>query len=272
MNSRNLTVLDTPFFRVSADAECGGKITELFHHRLGRNLLATSLPEAHLTLEGGECFQIAGWDEAFPSLEPCDEIPTLGHAWRMPADCRIIERSLFSQWRIPHWRLLREINISQHTVSADYTIANLSNDPATMLWAAHVLFPLTGFLHAELPAEELHPGTQCDVDELCAHLHRDAGGWRIEHSQLCGRSWKFFLPAERDVVLHYADAVLTLSTTAPWWGIWLNLGAHQTTCLGIEPTTVPTDVLPEVTAPIAGRGLYHVSWQVQVQPCREVCA
>jgi len=258
------TVLDLPGFRISADAEAGGRITELFHHPLGRNLLAAGEPEACLTLEGGQSFAIAGWIEAFPSLEPCGEIPTLGHAWRTPAACVLRGQRLLSHWHIPGWRLVRTIRATSRTVTAEYTVANLNPDPAAMLWAAHVLFPLAGLAHAELRAGRLLPGPQCDLQALASHLEDVDNGWRIPAPRRCGRSWKFFLPAARAVVLHYDDATLTLSTTAPWWGIWLNLGAHQTACLGIEPTTAPTDSVSEVPTPLVGNGRHSIAWQLQI--------
>ncbi len=258
--------LENASFRISRDEERGGKITAIFDYRIGRNLLAADAVPACLTLEGGAQFAVAGWDEAFPTLEPDGEFPTLGLAWRMRGDYEVVEDALLSRSSIPPWHLERAVRMHDDMINADYAITNNDALPTRMLWAAHALYPLAGLQLVELPYGELHPGPGCRLEELRTRLTQAAYSWHVRHLEACGKSWKFFLPATSAVIMHYADARLTLTTTAPWWGIWLNLGALGSGCLGIEPTNAPTDSLSKVSNPVAGHGTYTVSWTLQVQP------
>ncbi|HEY3416876.1 MAG TPA: hypothetical protein VGM23_08335 [Armatimonadota bacterium] len=258
-------LLETAAWRIVADPRRGGKIVEMFSHRLRRNLLAAEQPGAVLTLEDGAVFSVAGWDEAFPTLEPSGGQPTLGQAWRLSVDCRASADRLLTCWDMPSWHMEREIRAASERVEARYAITNTGDVSLPMLWTAHVLYPLEGLVSAELPMGRVIPGPGCQLEELEQVLRADKNGLRIADTNHNGKSEKFFLPAIRPIVLQYADACLTLTTDVPWWGIWLNCGVFQTQCLGIEPTTAPTDALHEVHESIAGAGTVQLSWQLYVQ-------
>jgi len=258
--------IETDEFRITADPHRGGKIVEIFAYRLRRNLLAEERPDAILRLEKDAVFSVAGWDEAFPTLEPSGGYPTLGQAWRTAADCRSVDNRLVTQWNMPPWVMEREITTVGETITACYAITNTSAAALPALWASHLLFPLDGLVHAELPLGRMVPGPGCELNYLEQQLSIGCAGVRIEDTSPLAKSWKFFLPANGPVVLQYRDACLSLTTEALWWGIWLNRGVLGTRCLGIEPTNAPTDVLDEARTAIAGGEILRTSWQVQVKP------
>ena len=260
-----VVTLNTPLLSLTIDPKQGGKITGIFDRRLGRNVLADRLP-APLPLPDGAVFTIAGWDEAFPNLEPHGELPTLGLAWRATPRCWLTENSLHTLWSLPTWSIERDITISGDALIARYTMTNLRDEPQPAIWAGHALYPLEQLTQAILPAGEMLPGPNCCLREVSEQLIADALSRRIVDTTPVARSWKFFLPAAREVQLHYHDARLTLTTDAPWWGIWLCRGAHGVNCLGIEPTNAPTDYLAEVKEAIPAGGKWETSWCLLVVP------
>jgi len=265
-----LTVLNAGV-RLSIHPRSGGKISEVFAVSLGRNLLAEPSPEAVLALENGRQFSVSGWDEAFPTLEPCGAIPTLGYAWRTPADCALHDHQLITQWEFDDWRLARTIRLEPMGLAVSYVITNQADTPRPALWAGHVLMTLNEFQQAQLPAGEIFPGPGLHLESLKEILLDTDQGWVIPHSPDRGRSWKFFLPNRQPVTLCYSDARVVLTSEAPWWGIWLNLGALHTRCIGVEPTTFPTDCLRKVNPPFGPGESVSTSWRLAIQPVSNSC-
>ncbi|MHB9036188.1 MAG: hypothetical protein ACYC64_05945 [Armatimonadota bacterium] len=249
---------------MSLDPTRGGKITELVHRSMGRNLLLSEEAVCDMPLDDGAVFAIAGWDECVPSIEACAGIPVLGHAWRMNVEAALSQDNLNTFWRMPGWTLERGIETNDTSLTARYALKSDSDKPASVLWASHVMYPLAGLVEAVLPPGEPVVHWRCNLDELKSVIEGDSRGWFVRNTVGRGNSWKFFLPAEGDVVLRYTDAVLTLSTDAPWWGIWLNLGHKGIPCIGVEPTNVPTDSVNDVLDIVPPRGMLKSSWSIRV--------
>lgn len=249
---------------LSLDARRGGKITRLFDVGLGRNLLLSSSQSGRLVLDDGLVFDVSGWDEIIPSIEPCDDVPPMGWAVRTSPRCLAEAGCLVSEWEIPGWRLERSIRVAGSGLTADYGITNRSERPAKVLWAAHVLYPTEGLHEVTLPAGGIIPGPGCDVDEVMRVLARDQDNWHIRTLENAGRSWKFFLPARGAAVLAYGDATLSIATDTAWWGIWINLGRIGRPCIGIEPTNWPSDLLRDVGDSIAGSATVSLSWGLRI--------
>ncbi len=257
--------LETDTMHIVLAPERGGKVTEIFDRRAGRNLLLSEMPTAGLPLPDGTTFDVAGWDEAIPTVEASAGAPELGDAWRTPAACRVEEDCLHAHWVMPGWELAREIAVVGREMAVRYIATNRLDTPAPLLWAGHVLLPLAGLHEAGLPAGTPQPGPECHLNELAARLDGDDTGWYIHHVTARNQSWKFFLPAAQPVTLRYADVTLTLTTDAGWWGIWLNEGKLcNLHCLGIEPTNAPTDALADVRDRVPAGGAFTASWHLQI--------
>ena len=108
------------------------------------------------------------------------------------------------------------------------------------------------------------PGPGCNLGELCELLDKHEGTWEIRNQDCRAKSWKFFVEARSDVLLEYRDGCLAISTNAPWWGIWLNLGIGGVRCVGVEPTNHPTDSLADVGCRIPAKGSVEVEWSLTV--------
>jgi len=260
-------VFETSAFRITVLPEQGGKVSELFSYRLGRNLLLPRLPTAGLPMPDGAVFNVSGWDECIPTVEDSLGVLRLGYAWRAEPECRIDGNRLLARWEVPGWRLERETTAAESAVTSRYVMTNLSRQEAPLLWASHVLLPLEGLREVTLPGGDLLPGPECDVGELAgSRLSGNQDGWSIRDIRRRGLNWKFFLPAGRPVVLHYADTDLTMTTAAGWWGIWLNEGGLcDLPCIGVEPTNVPSDALADSPIRIPPDGVVTVSWRLQIE-------
>lgn len=256
--------LDDSNLRITVDPLHGGKIHEIFAHRAGRNLLAPRLLDARLALEGEKDFSISGWIEAFPTLEAHGAIPTLGYVWRMPSESSLAAGSLQTQWHTEEWNLQRVITLGTGSMQCEYYISNLTTQPAPAIWAAHMLFNLELLTQVDFPAGDLIAGPQCDIAAAIQYIIPFGKGYRLQNLTAAPLSWKLFLPAKDAIVLTYADAVVRLSTSAPWWGIWLNLGRMHTRCIGIEPTNEATDYLSAAKTIIPAHTTRHYSLQLEI--------
>jgi|GEM_PF-1831725 len=258
--------LERANFRVTVLPEQGGKVTELYHRRLDRNLLLPRLPTADLPLADGAVFSVAGWDECIPSVDASLGVLRLGYAWRTTPVCLIDENKLLTNWEMPGWRLEREMIFAESMVTSRCIIMNMGSNDAPLLWAGHVLLPLDGLREVTLPAGDLLPGPECDIEDLAKNrLSGNRNGWNIVDIRRRDLNWKFFLPAGNPVVLHYNDASLTMTTDTGWWGIWLNEGGLcDQLCIGVEPTNVPSDALADSQIFIPPDGVVTVSWSLKV--------
>ncbi|MHB0938029.1 MAG: hypothetical protein ACYC6A_16695 [Armatimonadota bacterium] len=258
--------LESAGFRVTVLPEHGGKVRELYHYGLRRNLLLPRLPGSDLPLPDGAVFSVSGWDECLPTVEASLGVPDLGYAWRTEPQCRVEANRLITRWEVPGWRLERAITVEEKAVTSRCVMTNAGPKDAPLLWAGHVLLPLEGLREVVLPGGDLLPGPGCDVEELARErLSGVAGDWHIRDIRRRGMSWKFFLPADRPVMLQYADAVLTLTTEAGWWGIWLNEGNFcDLLCLGVEPTNVPSDALGDSRILVPPDSTATATWRLEV--------
>ena len=265
MQDQSLVTLNTADLRISTSPAQGGKITEIFDHRLARNLLVAQDAGNDLPLPDGAVFSITGWDEAVPTVETSGDVPELGYAWRVAADSCISEHHLLSRWHIPGWRVERDIHANGRGLTVDYIITNLRNQPAPLLWAAHVLFAVQGIERVELPAGDLLPGPLCDTAALAKHLQNNPDDWQIHDIIDRGDSWKLFLENRQPVRLLLADATVEITGDMAYWGIWINEGRFGPPCLGIEPTNAPSDALADSQTVIEAGAAFTATWQLQIR-------
>lgn len=121
--------------------ERGGRITSL---RLdGEELLDQGIgvdqPTAKGFVEGGAF----GWDEMVPNLEPTEELPDHGEAWRLPWEVlrkAPVEVSMRCRGRLVPWELTRTVYLRGESVLAVYTYRNVGRAPHAAYWCAHPLF------------------------------------------------------------------------------------------------------------------------------------
>lgn len=263
--TEGLTLLNSERFTVQSDGSQGGKITSIYDHEFARNLLLDDIGHARLQLEDDAEFGISGWDEAFPTLEPSSDAPTLGWAWRTQPEVLAEDRKLIHKWQILGWEFERRISLDGSTIKVSVNCRNFTDVAAKALWASHVLYPLAGTRQINLPEGDLVAGPGCDISEVFGMMQTASFARQLSSFDSVAKSWKFFVNAGAPVTLDYGDLVLKLETDAPWWGIWLNLGWMGLSCVGIEPTNAPTDHQHEVQEPVQAGESVTYNWSLSVE-------
>src|SRR2546427_6263697 len=116
--------------------ERGGRIISL---RLdGEELLDQGIgvdqPTAKSFVEGGAW----GWDEIVPNLEPTDELPDHGEAWRLRWEV-LDEGMMRCRGGLVPWELQRRIELDD-AVKVAYQYRNVGRSTQLAYWCAHPLF------------------------------------------------------------------------------------------------------------------------------------
>jgi hypothetical protein len=246
------------------DIPNGGKVWRLEHDALPVNLLFDPAELLVIPVEGRADFAVAGWDEMCPTVAESGNIPPFGLA-RL-AHCETARQSecVKSTWQLPELTIQRSLAFQEDGISATYHFSNLSDAPAPFLWASHMLFPVKDLQCALLPKGRPLPGPGCVVADLERVIRTGEQETIIDTFAHTGESWKFFVPAGEPAVLDYATHRVRIHSEAGWYGIFLNRGRFGTPCIGIEPTTSPTDYAHE-SAVIDPMDTVRAHWHLVVE-------
>jgi hypothetical protein len=180
-------------------------------------------------------FNPAGWDESFPSIEPFEDVPTMGDlVWQAPQVC-CADQQVEQVWTFPGYTAQR---VFQPLSSSGLEVifrARTGPRPLRFLWASHALFSTEGMLAVLLP-----------------------GGRRLEEFAIDHTCTKFFVRAGPPVVLEWRNHCVHLQTDQPYWGIWHNRGGWPVEapagfgCVGIEATNTAADAPADAFLPAGG--------------------
>jgi len=249
-------------FSMSVDAR-GGKVRKVVPSCLGRNIL--SEPRVPFAIAGvrGCNFEVAGWDEACPTVAESAGMPGLGWAWQVPAETVQEPDSLRTVWQLPGLMVERTLTAVELAMTASYRFENTGPDVTPFLWASHALYTVEGLLELDMPGEGFVAGPSCLLPEVETQVECGGGRARISNFSDLARSWKFFVPAGAPVSLLFTDATLHITTTAPWFGVFLNKGNFGQPCVGIEPTTHATDYAGDAGTLFSGE-TKELSWSLEV--------
>src|SRR5205809_5615084 len=154
--------------------ERGWRITSL---RLdGEELLDQGIgvdqPTAKSFVEGGAW----GWDEIVTNLEPTDELPDHGEAWRLPWE--VLDEGLMRcRGRLVPWELQRRIELDE-AVKVAYQYRNVGRSTQLAYWCAHPLFRYESGMEigAEVPSA-LGEGASTKVFLLAGSVDHIVLGW-----------------------------------------------------------------------------------------------
>ena len=243
----------------------GGKVRGVVPADLARNVL--SEPHTPYTLEGvrGHSFEVAGWDEACPSVAESIGIPQLGWAWQTHPEMEQQPDCFRTAWHLPGMVVERMLTTEEKRLTSLYRFQNTTSEAMPFLWASHVLYTVEGLLDIEMPGHQIIPGPGCLIEEVESQIVCSGDSARINDFSPIGLSWKFFVPADGPLNLNYSDGTLCVSTTAPWFGVFLNRGRFGPPCLGIEPTTHATDYAENAGQLDPGE-LKQFSWSLEYRP------
>lgn len=250
----------------------GGKILSLFDKSRGEEWLWSNpwLPVREPAY--GEsyvgCLDFGGWDEIFPSVDPCRIpipggealIPDHGDLVQMP--WRVISSSsedleMELAGRSLPFVFRRRLKLVQEKIEFHYTVENRAGFAFPWLWCAH-------------PLVVLDAGLTLDAGAAFQVLYASGAaaglqGRRVEWNGLPARSerWAAKLFSERGAVSRVFirkenGASLCLAWNPdeiPYLGLWVNnggwsgCGSEPYFNLGIEPATLPLDNLSNAENP-----------------------
>ena len=189
-----------------------------------------------LELGQGRTYQVGGWDECFPTIEPA-----MGRLIGIPPTIRELSDRVEQVWVTSQYQVTRTFRAPDaRTLELCFQARNTGTAPLEFLWASHALFTLTGIQRIVF-----------------------ATGLVLDDFGLDGTCRKFFVPAAGPVQIAGTSVNLILTTDQPHWGIWLNRGgwpARQPAgfrCIGIEATSTaaeaPTGQVLQPGAEFCGR-------------------
>ena len=269
----------------------GGKIANLFDKVNGQEWLWTNPWLPLRDPDYGESYVAAldfgGWDEIFPSVDPCRistpdgvaMVPDHGDLVQMPwrvvssgaehVEMEVEGRSLPFLFR-------RRLVLNERGVHFQYSVENRGDFAFPWLWCAHPLVPLDADLSLEAGA---------DFQVLYASGAAEGlQGRKVSWGELPSRSerWaaKLFsvkAAVERVLVRKGNGASLSLewnSSDIPYLGLWVNnggwsgCGSEPYFNLGIEPATLPIDNLSAAENPplLQPRETRHWNLDVVLNP------
>ncbi|MGA0845409.1 MAG: hypothetical protein ACO3RV_02625 [Luteolibacter sp.] len=265
----------------------GGKISSLIDKKSDHEWLWTNpwlkLRNPHYGESYVSSLDFGGWDEIFPSIEPCristpeGEVVVPDHGdlvqlpWRVVASgMNCIEMEV--EGRCLPFLFRRHIDLEGAKIRLNYSVQNLANYPFPWMWCTHLLMPLDPdtMLEAAADFHVFHGmGT-------AACLHDRAISW----SELPPRSerWSAKLFSQfrslNSVRISKRDGLsLRLdwnSFDIPYLGLWVNhggwsgCGSDPYLNLGIEPTTQPADQLSAVKDPPQLQPRETIQWSLDV--------
>ncbi len=250
-------------FQLKMEKDIGAKVLEITHAALSRNLLFEPAVPFQVESKPNACYALAGWDEMCPTLAEASSMPRFGLAWTAPVKTQVNETALSTEWNIPDLIMERKIASRDNALEMHYRFINQSDQSIPFLWAGHIIFPVDGLLYVTLQGRQRIPGPGCDINNLKQHIADDVESLRIDSFTNIGKSWKFFVSVTDTACLVYEDCTLSVTTNTGWLGIFLNRGNFGPPCIGIEPTSCPTDSADESTLLLPGT-TREVSWSLQV--------
>lgn len=134
--------------------EYGGKLASLKSLKTGREFLFQSdSSELKLPTYGAAFsdFDSSGFDEMFPSIDatfyPSGKlrgavIPDHGEVWAMPWDTKPVNDATISlkvTGRCLPYQLSKKVIFDENTITIDYELFNMNDEPLAFIWAAHAL-------------------------------------------------------------------------------------------------------------------------------------
>lgn len=251
----NELVLENRQLRLAALPELGGKLASLVCRRTGRELLLPPQRPRRQPVYGASFadYDTSGWDECFPNVGVCQDLPDHGELWSRP--WTTLERTADAwtaelEGRARSYRFLRRIQLRDHGLRFDYQLTNTEGRAWPCLWSAHPLLAVG-------PGDRIEPGpevAEVRVEWSARGRLQGTVPWNEELAVLRGdveRAEKLFTRSDR-ARLHYTTGeALEMRWDAsqnPYLGLWICQrgwpapGPEGHFTVALEPCSFPADV------------------------------
>lgn len=264
---------------IAFEPEQGGKWRSLLDRRTGREWLWSNPHLSVGSIRYGDSYieklDTGGWDEIFPSVDPCGAIPDHGDLVQLPwqVDTLEQERLLMSvEGRCYPSRFERDLRLDGATIRCDYHLRNLGDEAFSWLWCAHPLLPLSPDLtvEADCEFEVLYGSGAAEGLEgqslLWNELPSSDQRWAAKLFSKCG--------AVETVTMRRSDGsglrMKWNPQEIPYLGLWVNnggwsgCGSEPYFNLGVEPATLPVDNLSETKNPSVLAAGESAQWSLDI--------
>lgn len=271
--------LENDLLRIELLPNLGGKVISFYYKPAAKELLYRSPDRSFRSPCFGDLwtnYDMSGFDECFPTIAACNypaepfngvRVVDHGELWSQSWECSASaqEIKLNAKGILFPYTFEKSLRLTGQKLVINYKLTNLSAREWQYLWSAHPVFRLTGQVHLDLPE-----GTSIFVegatnDDFVLNeptlwpkvKTKKSGDLNLSHIEPrdLNQAIKVFAGplAKGDMALVSEDdgilTSLSFSTeSVPYLGIWINQGGippkmPQYQCLGLEPTTSPTDFL-----------------------------
>lgn len=264
MNTAPVSIA-SPELELVFEPEQGGKWRSLKDRRTGYEWFWRNPHLSIVPIQYGDSFiakhDTGGWDEVFPSVSPCGNIPDHGDLVQLPwhVEAQTENRLTLSvEGRCLPFHFSRTVEVEGTWIHCVYRLENTGTGPFNWLWCAHPLFPLAGDtrLQVENQYDVLFAfGATRELERKVLRLEElpwsGESAWAVKLFSRCGE-------VDRITLQQPGGAELRISWDAnevPYLGLWINRGAwsgsgsppYFNTC--IEPATLPVDDLSQADHP-----------------------
>lgn len=280
--------LENAAVRVVVSPRCGGKLTSLFDKRTQTEWLwfNPQLPvrEAQYGESYVERLDSGGWDEIFPSVQPCrarladgDEAGVPDHGDLVQLPWEVLEAGsehldMACRGRCLPFDFYRRMQLSGGEMRIDYRVKNTGRVAYPWIWCTHPLLPLDAIASVEVDADfKVLGGESGGVGLIGSTLRWDqlppaSASWAVK---------LFSAPRATDTirVRHKNGASLRLGWDVeenPYLALWVNNGGWAGTGgepyfnLGVEPTNAPDDDLTACKKPPVLKAGETAEWSLAV--------
>lgn len=256
----NAFFIENELIKLTVLKDLGAKIASLIYKEQDFEVAAQPNSGSYTLPRFGDSFEnydVSGFDDCFPTIDPCLEMVDHGELWSRPWDieeengslvCRI-EGVRFS------YRFKRIIQVEGSTINLNYRVENVGEKPINALWAFHGLIRGDEYSRIIIPgvdkvvnvhkSKRLHDiGTVHNFPET---VLPDGTSLRLDRfNPFSGRTEKFYAYGR----LKIGEAALTLNhgkleyklsfreDVVPYLGLWIDEGGLRSDgAIALEPTT-----------------------------------
>lgn len=282
-------VMETELIRAEIIPGLGAKIVSLCFKPTGKEWLVDAGERKLAQPKYGSSFgqaDMSGWDEVFPTIDPCDapgydghSLPDHGEVWPLAWDFEITEKevSCSVEGVAGPYRLMRKLSFPQaDQLQMDYCVVNHGAGSLPFLWVPHPQFWVSEPTHIVLP-----PAVQ---EMLCVfggktQVTGQHYAWKdlsmVGETQT-GDGRKYYFPGLYKqgwcgLVGALSGDWLRMSTDpkkVPYLGIWIDEGmGNDRNAIALEPSIGYYDRLDRAigngTAPVIEPG-QTIEWSLSV--------
>lgn len=282
-------ILENDHIRLSVLPTCGGKIASLFNKQYEEECLWANAEIKVCEPVFGQNYvqelDSGGWDEVFPSVDPCIigllnysqvQLPDHGDLVQLPWMFEQLSADRFKMSVVGKslpFCFERSLALEENSIRLTYRVENCGEIPFPWLWCAHPLVPISTDLSLEALGVYDVLYAQGAAEALIGHSVRlhELPSWEA--------SWAAKLFSQRGAV----NSVVVRQgrrfglqfewdpEKIPYLGLWINNGAWSGCAgapyynIGIEPATLPADDLSIVEEPpLLGAGKSE-QWELIVK-------